>query len=392
MNQVQIFDTTLRDGEQSPGASMTQGEKVAIARQLERVGVDVIEAGFPVASPGEAASVAAIAQAVRYAEVAALCRTREGDIQRAWEAVRHAAYPRLHVFIATSAIHLEHKLCMTEREVLRHIAQGVRSCAMTGATVEFSAEDATRTDTAFLCEAAVVAAQAGASVINVPDTVGYATPWDYHDQIAAVVRAVEPYGAIVSAHCHDDLGMAVANSLAAVRAGARQVEVCVNGIGERAGNASLEEVVMALVTRADRFGVQMDVNPRHLCELSAMVSRATGMVVPPNKAVVGRNAFAHESGIHQHGVLSAKETYEIMSPEHVGWKATNLVLGKHSGRHALRHRMESLGYDPTDEELREIFGAFKALCDRRKAVYDDDLHRLGALYCAPLKVAAGGRS
>jgi 2-isopropylmalate synthase len=374
---VRIFDTTLRDGEQSPGATMTPEEKVRLARRLDGMGIDVIEAGFPAASPGELAAVKRVAEAAERAEVAALCRTRLGDIKAAWEGVRHAAKPRLHVFIATSDIHLEHKLKMTRWQVLDEIKRGVGACAELGATVEFSAEDATRTPVDFLCEAFATAVEHGARVVNVPDTVGYTTPFEYEAIIRRVVETVGPK-VIVSAHCHDDLGLAVSNSLAAIRAGARQVEGCINGIGERAGNAALEEVVMALRTRRELFGVETRVDTRQLLAVSRMVREVTGLPVQPNKAIVGKNAFAHEAGIHQHGVLAHVLTYEIMRPEDIGWNASNLVLGKHSGKHALKARLHELGIEVDDVELSLFFDRFKALCDRKKVIYDEDLLALAS--------------
>jgi 2-isopropylmalate synthase len=374
---VRIFDTTLRDGEQSPGATMTLDEKLRIAKVLEALRVDAIEAGFPAASPGEVASVRAIASVVKNAEVVALCRTRQEDIDAAWSAIGEAAKPRLHVFIATSDLHLEHKLRMTREEVLAEIARGVAACRSLCDSVEFSAEDATRTDMGFLREAMACALEHGATVLNVPDTVGYALPDEYGRRIGEIV-ALAGDKAIVSAHCHDDLGLAVANSIAAIQAGARQVECCVNGIGERAGNAALEEVVMALRTREPYLGIASNVNTRHLVAASRLVSDVTGFSMQPNKAVVGRNAFAHESGIHQHGVLRERTTYEIMDPVDVGFAKTSLVLGKHSGRAALKSRLEELGYEVDRESLNGIFERFKALADRKKAIYDDDLRALFA--------------
>lgn len=369
---VRIFDTTLRDGEQSPGATMTGDEKLRMARKLDSMGVDVIEAGFPAASPGELAAVRRIASVVQRAEVAALCRTREGDIRAAWEGVKDAVKPRIHVFIATSDIHLEHKLKMTREQVLEQIRFGVTLSRELCERVEFSAEDATRSDLSFLCEAFAVAVECGATVVNAPDTVGYTMPHEYDTIIRAVVATVGP-DVVVSAHCHNDLGLAVANSLAAVNAGARQIEGCINGIGERAGNAAIEEVAMALRTRRDLVGVETRLDTKQLLSASRMVQEITGLVVQPNKAIVGRNAFAHEAGIHQHGVLENTLTYEIMEPESVGWTASNLVLGKHSGKHALRARLSELGVDLTDDELRGVFARFKQLCDRKKVVHDEDL-------------------
>jgi 2-isopropylmalate synthase len=375
-DRVHIFDTTLRDGEQSPGASMTPDEKVRLAHQLDLLGVDVVEAGFPIASPGEHLTVQRIAAVLERAQVAALCRTREADIDTAWDAIKHAVAPRLHVFIATSDIHLEHKLRMSRAEVLEQIRFGVARCARLTPNVEFSAEDATRSDPEFLLEAFDTAIQAGATVLNVPDTVGYTMPEEYFQLISRIKAMIGARPVTISAHCHDDLGLAVANSLAAIRAGARQVECCVNGIGERAGNAALEELVMALHTRRDLMGCTTGIDTRRLVATSRMVSEITGMVVAPNKAIIGRNAFAHESGIHQHGVLAQRETYEIMTPESVGFSANRLSLGKLSGRHALQDRLTQLGYTLTEDQLRAVFHAFKDLADKKAEILDEDLHAL----------------
>ncbi len=374
---VRIFDTTLRDGEQSPGATMTLGEKLRIAKVLESLGVDAIEAGFPAASAGEIQAVQAISSVVSNAEVVALCRTRSGDIEAAWTAIKDAAKPRLHVFIATSELHLKHKLRMTEEEVMAEIQRGVTACRELCSSVEFSAEDASRTDIGFLREAMSCAVEAGATILNVPDTVGYAMPAEYGEMIAEIV-AIAGGNALVSAHCHNDLGLAVANSIAAIQAGARQVECCINGIGERAGNAALEELVMALRTRREFIGVESRINSEHLVAASKLVSDITGFAVQPNKAIVGRNAFAHESGIHQHGVLRERTTYEIMDPADVGFLDASIVLGKHSGRAALSSRMAELGYQVEGEELASIFKRFKELADRKKRIYDDDLRALYA--------------
>ncbi|MED5464581.1 MAG: 2-isopropylmalate synthase [Myxococcota bacterium] len=375
---VRIFDTTCRDGEQSPGATMTRAEKLRIVKALEGLGVDVIEAGFPAASPGEVSAVREISATVETCEVAALCRTREGDIDAAWSAVKDAVKPRLHVFIATSDIHLEHKLKMTRDEVLAQIAQGVSACRSLTSRVEFSAEDATRSEAGFLREAMACAVEHGATILNVPDTVGYTTPVEYGKIISSIVELTEGTDAIVACHCHNDLGLAVANSLAAILAGARQVEGCINGIGERAGNAALEEVIMALRTRRDVFGIETRADSTKLLALSKLVSRITGIPVQPNKAIIGKNAFAHEAGIHQHGVLNERTTYEIMAPEDVGFNESSLVLGKHSGRHALRDRLKELGYALSDEELNRVFTSFKELADKKKDIYDPDLHALVA--------------
>ena len=373
---VRIFDTTLRDGEQSPGATMTRSEKLRVAKLLDEMGVDVIEAGFPAASPGELESVQALAATVKNAHVAALCRTREEDIRAAWEGVKDAANPRIHVFIATSDIHLAHKLRMTREEVLEQIKFGVTLSKSLCADVEFSAEDATRSDLDFLEEAMKMAVECGANVLNVPDTVGYTMPLEYAEIIRRIVKVTEGTDAIVSTHCHDDLGLAVANSLAAVSAGARQIECCVNGLGERAGNAALEEIVMALRTRKDLMDVETRLDTKKITSVSRLVSEVTGIPVQPNKAIVGRNAFAHESGIHQHGVLKQRTTYEILAPEDIGLVQSNIVLGKHSGRHALRNRLETLGFELADDELNRVFDAFKRLADKKKAIFDADLMAL----------------
>jgi 2-isopropylmalate synthase len=377
-SHVRIFDTTLRDGEQSPGAHMTLDEKLLIARKLEELGVDVIEAGFPAASPGELESVRQIARAIQKSEVAALCRTRENDIQKAWQAIGDAAMPLLHVFIATSDLHLEYKLKMSRTQVLEEIRRGVGQCRSLSPRVEFSCEDATRTDLGFLREAVACAVESGASIINLPDTVGYTMPEEYKALVRAALEVIGGRPAIVSAHCHDDLGHAAANSLAAVSAGARQIECCVNGIGERAGNAALEEVVMALRTRQDLYGITTRIQTRHIVSASRLVSDITGFPVQPNKSIVGKNAFAHESGIHQHGFLKEKRTYEIMLPEDVGLSESRIVLGKLSGRFALVHRLGALGYQLDDSRTDRIFERFKLLADKKKEIHDEDLHALVA--------------
>lgn len=375
---VRIFDTTLRDGEQSPGATMTMEEKLRIARMLEKLGVDVIEAGFAAASPGEVQSIRRIAEEIRGAEIASLCRTRHADIRAAWEALRDAAKPRLHTFIATSKLHMEHKLKMSEREVLEEIRRGVGACRELTSNVEFSAEDATRSDLGFLKEACAAAIEAGAKVLNLPDTVGYTMPEEYKTIVKAILEVIGDRDVIVSTHCHNDLGLAVANSLAAIGAGARQVECCINGIGERAGNAALEELVMALRVRPQLFPVTTRIVTEHLYPTSRLVSEITGLNVQPNKAIVGRNAFAHEAGIHQHGVLQNRSTYEIMEPQQIGLPTNNIVLGKHSGRAALKDRLSSLGYELDDAQLARAFDSFKQLCDRKKTIYDEDLYPLVA--------------
>ena len=373
--RVRIFDTTLRDGEQSPGASMTRVEKLQVADQLVGLGVDVIEAGFPAASPGDLASVREIARRVRGAAVAGLARTSKDDIDACREALREAERPVLHTFIATSELHMRHKLNKTPDEVLEQIEAMVAYGRRYFNIVEFSAEDATRSDWAFLTQVYTTAIRAGATVINVPDTVGYAMP----DEISRLIhhlRATVPNieRATISVHCHDDLGMATANTLAAILAGARQAEVTVNGLGERAGNTSIEEVVMALRTRADAFGgVFTRIETRQLVEASQVVSGITGFPVPPNKAVVGANAFAHEAGIHQDGMLKHRGTYEIMEPQSVGWSESRLVLGKHSGRHGFDSRLRQLGYRLRGAELQQAYCEFIALVDMQKTVSDVEL-------------------
>lgn len=372
--RIIIFDTTLRDGEQSPGVSLNIEEKLAIAQQLARLGVDVIEAGFPIASPGDFAAVSKIAKEVKGPIIAALARTEEADIKRAYEALKEAARPRIHTFVATSEIHMKHKLRKSREEVKEMAVAGVRLAKSLVEDVEFSAEDAFRSDIDFLCEVFTLAIQEGASTINIPDTVGYATPWEFGEFIKAVRQGVPNIEkAVISVHCHNDLGLAVANSLAAVRNGAKQVEVAVNGIGERAGNASLEEVVMALYTRRNFLGFRTNINTKEIYRTSRMVSTLTGMPIQPNKAIVGKNAFAHESGIHQDGVLKERETYEIMNPELVGITSNKLVLGKHSGRHALKMQLQELGYNLEGEALDRAFQEFKQLADRKKEILDEDL-------------------
>jgi 2-isopropylmalate synthase len=373
--RITIFDTTLRDGEQSPGCSMNLDEKIRLARQLQRLGVDVIEAGFPIASDGDFAAVRAVAAECREVTVAALCRTTEEDILRAWEAVRGAARPRLHTFVATSDIHLEHKLKKTRDEVLRMTRDAVRLARSLAEDVEFSAEDATRSDVEYLCEVFAAAVEEGARTLNVPDTVGYTTPGEFFELVKTVRERVVAgrEDVTISVHCHNDLGLAAANSLAALGAGARQVECTINGIGERAGNAALEEVVMAMHVRSDRLPFVCGVRTEEIYPASRLLSETIGFGVQPNKAVVGRNAFAHEAGIHQHGVLSNPLCYEIMTPESVGVPANRIVLGKHSGRHALSRRYEELGITLSAEELRATYHRFTKLADRKKSIYDQDL-------------------
>jgi 2-isopropylmalate synthase len=378
--RITIFDTTLRDGEQAPGCTMTLVEKLGIAHQLARLRVDVVEAGFPAASNGDWAAVHEIAKEVGGADGPAICglaRANERDIDRCWTAVEPASRARVHIVLATSDVHMKHKLGMTRSQVVAATAAAVSHACSLGADVEFSAEDAARSEPAFLHEVLTAALQSGATTLNVPDTVGYSTPDEYATLIAGVranVPGVER--ATISAHCHDDLGLAVANSLAAVRAGARQAECTINGIGERAGNAALEEFVMALHTRRPLFGLYTNIETRELARTSRLVSECIGIDVPPNKAIVGANAFAHEAGIHQDGVLKNRLTYEIMSADTVGWSGIGLVLGKHSGRHALRAKTESLGYQLTDEELGQLFTRFKELADRKKLLDEQDIRTL----------------
>lgn len=376
MNErVRIFDTTLRDGEQSPGCSMNLPEKVQLARKLEELGVDIIEAGFPIASDGDFAAVKAVAAQCRSVTVAALCRTAEQDVSRAAEALKGAAHPRIHTFVATSDIHLEYKLKKSRAEVLDMTGAAVRLARNYAEEIEFSAEDATRSDVNYLCDVLRVAVEEGATVLNVPDTVGYTLPGEFIHLIHTVRERVvgERDDITISVHCHNDLGLAVANSLAAVDAGARQIECTINGIGERAGNASLEEIAMAMHVRGDRLPFQTGIDTRKLYPTSQLLSQIIGFGVQPNKAIVGRNAFAHEAGIHQHGVISNPLCYEIMTPESVGVPANELVLGKHSGRHALALRYEELGYTLDATELNSVYHRFTQLADRKKRIYDQDL-------------------
>ena len=375
--QIKFFDTTLRDGEQSPGICLGVEEKVEIGLALARLKVDVIEAGFPAASPGDLAAVQAVADRVKGPIIAGLARANRKDIELAWEGVRKAERPRIHTFIATSDIHLEHKLKMSRAEVLEATASAVRYARTFTPDVEFSAEDASRSDWAFLAEIFGVAIREGASVINVPDTVGYAMP----DEFAKLITYLRQHTpniekATISVHCHDDLGMAAANSIAAVMAGADQVECTINGLGERAGNAALEEIAMSLATRREHFGVDIGLDTRQIYRTSRLVQNLTGFTPPPNKAIIGDNAFAHESGIHQHGMLSNSLTYEIMSPESVGVQKNSLVLGKHSGRHAFEERLKTLGHDLPVEQINKLFVRFKELADRKKTVFDRDIEAL----------------
>ena len=371
---VSIFDTTLRDGEQSPGCSMDLDEKVRMARQLEDLGVDVIEAGFPVASEGDFAAVRAVARECRQVTIAALCRTAEQDVLSAAAALRGASRPRIHTFVATSDLHLKYKLKKSRAEVIEMTRRAVALAREHAEDVEFSAEDATRSDVDYLCEVLATAVEAGASIINVPDTVGYAIPAEMAQLIGVIrERVVGDRKVTISTHCHNDLGLAVANSLAALSAGARQVECTVNGIGERAGNASLEEIVMAIKVRSDRLGFDTGIKTDLLYPSSQLLSQILGFSVQPNKAIVGRNAFAHEAGIHQHGMISNPLCYEIMTPASIGVPTSQLVLGKHSGRHALALRYEELGFIVPSEELEAVYRAFTDLADRKKRIYDQDL-------------------
>jgi 2-isopropylmalate synthase len=376
-NRVLIFDTTLRDGEQSPGCSMMLPEKLKVARALAELGVDVVEAGFPAASRGDWEAVQAIARQVEGPVICGLARCNRDDIEKAFGAVREAARHRVHVFLATSAIHREHKLNMAKEEIVRMAVEGVKIARDLCADVEFSPEDASRTEPEFLREVVEAAIAAGATTINVPDTVGYTTPQEFGELFAYLRREVRGAAHVVfSVHCHNDLGMAVANSLAAALAGARQIECTVNGIGERAGNASLEEIVMALRTREQFYGLHTGIHSTRLYPTARLVSTITGMPIPRNKAIIGENAFAHESGIHQHGMLKHASTYEIMRPQDVGLTTTSLVLGKHSGRHAFRERVLELGFDLEEAELNRVFAEFKALADKKKELFDGDIEAL----------------
>jgi 2-isopropylmalate synthase len=376
--RVWIFDTTLRDGEQSPGCSMNFDEKLLMARQLARLRVDVIEAGFPAASQGDFDSVRAVAQEIEGPTICGLARTGDGDVDRAIDALKPATSGRLHTFIATSEIHMRDKLRMTPQQVLEQVQRAVARAKASGLEVEFSAEDATRSDWDFLVEVYTAAVESGATFLNVPDTVGYTTPFEYADLIAHLRQHVpDPERVVYSVHCHDDLGLSVANSIAALRAGARQVECTVNGIGERAGNAALEEVVMALRTRHEYFGgLETGVDATEIYPTSRLLQTIVGVSVQPNKAVVGDNAFAHEAGIHQHGVLQNTLTYEIMTPESVGRASNELVLGKHSGRHAFIDRLRELGYDPAQIDVADAFKRFKQLADVKKTIYNEDIEAL----------------
>jgi 2-isopropylmalate synthase len=378
MDRVIIFDTTLRDGEQSPGFSMNTMEKLEMARQLARLRVDVIEAGFPISSDDDFEATRQVAKQVGTLDdppsICGLCRVALGDIDRCWEAVKYAKKPRIHTFVATSDIHLKYKLRKSRAEVLKASVEAVRHARAYCEDVEFSPEDASRSDFDYMCDVLSAVIEAGARTINIPDTVGYAIPKEWGERISRIRSSVQGIDkAVLSVHCHNDLGQAVANSLTAVMNGARQVECTINGIGERAGNASLEEIVMALRTRKDFFGVETRVKTDEIFKASRLLSHITGIHVQPNKAIVGENAFAHEAGIHQDGVLKEKLTYEIMRPEDIGRPSNKLVLGKHSGRHALAARLKDLGFDLAGPELDRTYKAFKDLADRKKEVYDEDL-------------------
>lgn len=377
MATIKIFDTTLRDGEQSPGCSMNLQEKIEVAKQLEKLGVDVIEAGFAIASPGDFVSVKTIAETVKNATVASLSRALKKDIDRAYEAVRGAVSPRIHTFLATSPIHMEYKLKMKPEDVLIQAEEMVRYAKSLCSDVEFSAEDASRSEPEFLYRVFEAVIKAGATCINVPDTVGYAMPEEFFEIVRGVkenVRGIEKVD--LSVHCHNDLGLGVANSLAAIRAGATQAECTINGIGERAGNAALEEIVMGLSTRQDLYGFTTNINTTQIYNASRLISAITGVSVQPNKAIVGANAFAHEAGIHQHGVLANKKTYEIMTPQSIGLPENVIVLGKHSGKHAFSERLKTLGYALDDTHIEAAFEKFKELADRKKDVSDLDLRAL----------------
>ena len=376
-DKVIIFDTTLRDGEQSPGASMNTAEKIEVARALAQMNVDVIEAGFPIASQGDFEAVSRVAAEVKGVTVASLARALEKDIVRAHEAVKGAERPRIHVFLATSKVHMEHKLKKAKEEIVRLAVEGTKLARNFTDDVEFSPEDASRTEPDFLCEVVEAVIDAGATTVNIPDTVGYAAPEQFGQLIATLRNRVPNIGkAVISVHCHNDLGLAVANSLAAVKAGARQVECTINGLGERAGNASLEEVVMNLGTRRDYYGVESGVDTRRLVPASKLVASLTGIFVQRNKAIVGMNAFAHEAGIHQHGMLAKSECYEIMKPEDVGWPRSELVIGKHSGHHAIGERAREMGYPLSDEHLKDVVAQVKALADKKKQIFDDDIRMI----------------
>ena len=376
-NRVYIFDTTLRDGEQSPGSSMNTEEKLILARQLEKLGVDIIEAGFPIASDGDFDAVKQIAREIKKSQVAGLARANKGDIDRAWQAIKHAAYPRIHTFISSSDIHLKYQLKKSREQVLKEAVAAVKLAHSYMENVEFSPMDATRSDKDFLVEMVSAVIDAGACTINIPDTVGYAIPEEFGSLIAYLFANVKNMGdTIISVHCHNDLGLAVANSLAAIRNGARQVECTINGIGERAGNTAMEEVVMALQTRKDMYGLYTKIKTDQIYKTSRQLTQITGIPVQPNKAIVGANAFAHESGIHQDGLIKEKITYEIMTPQSVGINDTHIVLGKHSERNAISHHLKKMGYMLNDEQVSKVAAKVKALADIKKDIYDEDLEAI----------------
>lgn len=374
--EIKFFDTTLRDGEQSPGCSMNLKEKVKIAKKLEQLNVDVIEAGFAIASKGDFEAVKAISESVTKPIVASLSRAKKEDIKVAYDAVKNANHPRIHTFIATSKIHRDYKLKMNKKEILDRTYKMVAYAKSLCDDIEFSAEDATRTEPEFLVKVFNQAIKAGATIINIPDTVGYTTPEEYFQLIQYVKDHIDSKAIDISVHCHNDLGLAVANSLAAIKAGATQIECTVNGIGERAGNAALEELAMAIRTRQDFYNYEINIKTEEIYSTSKLLSGITGVDVQPNKAIVGKNAFAHESGIHQHGVLNNKSTYEIMTPESIGLKENSMVLGKHSGKHAFKDKLITMGYDLTDDEIKKAFMIFKDVADKKKVVYESDLEAI----------------
>ncbi|MEN6372719.1 MAG: 2-isopropylmalate synthase [Armatimonadota bacterium] len=379
VRRIRIFDTTLRDGEQSPGASMNIEEKLEVARQLARLKVDVIEAGFPISSPGDFEAVKAIAETIKGPAIAGLCRANKADIDRAWEALQFTKKPVIHTFIATSDIHLEKKLKKSREEVLEIAQMAVKHAKSYTDNVEFSAEDASRTDFDYLCQVVEAVIDAGATVVNIPDTVGYALPSEFGEMIRKLIKKVpNSKNAVFSVHCHNDLGLATANTLSAVMSGAGQVECTINGIGERAGNAALEEIVMAISTRADLMDIKTNINTKEIHRASRLVSDVTGLAVQVNKAIVGANAFAHEAGIHQHGVMQEKRTYEIMDAESVGLTESRLILGKHSGRHAFEEKLKSLGYQLNKAELEKAFERFKGLADKKKEIFNEDIETIVA--------------
>ena len=376
-DRLYIFDTTLRDGEQSPGATMNQNEKIRLARELENLGVDIMEAGFPAASQGDFEAVRKIAQTVKNAQVAGLCRAMAADIDRCWDAIKDAKHPRIHTFLATSPVHMEYKLRKTPEQVLEMTEAAVKHAAKYTSNIEFSAEDASRSDWDFLAKVAETAISAGATTINIPDTVGYAQPEEFGNMVRHVIENTSnSHKAVFSVHCHNDLGLGVANTLAAINAGARQAEVTISGIGERAGNAALEELIMALRTRGDYYGIETNVKSEQLFPTCRLLSMIIGQPIPANKAIVGANAFAHESGIHQDGMLKNRETYEIMTPESVGREKTDIILGKHSGRNAIKGKTTELGYPLEDDELQIVFEAVKRLADKKEKVYDADIEAI----------------